>query len=132
MGFKLFCGVIGFICGLLLTKLLIIDSPFKASELMIEFILNPLLFFAVMVCFLIGFVANSVLVKEAIQQTYSFFCKQNFSMVNLLVSYCVIIINFVVLFQLGFWQTLVLSCFTIIYGIISIEFKSNTVYERDR
>ncbi len=128
MLFKLLCGVTGFFSGFFFIRLIEIEEPFNLSELLIGFILNPFQFFAAMICLLISFITNAILLKEAIIQTLFIVKKQSFSFKNAALGYCVILI-FILLFQIGFWHTLVLSFFTVIYGIISIDFKKNVVYE---
>lgn len=130
MAFKLFCGVIGFISGFFFTRLIKVEEPFSLSELLIGFILNPIQFFAAMLCFLVSFVTNAILLKEAIIQTLAILKKQSYSLKSAALGYSVSL-SFLLLFQIGFWHTLVLSFFTIIYGIISIDFKKNVVYEHE-
>jgi hypothetical protein len=130
MVLKFICVVIGFFSGFFFTKLITIDDPFSLSELLIGFVLNPIQFFAAMICFLIAFVSNAILLKEAVIQTQAIVKKQSYSPMDAAIGYSVII-SFIILFQIGFWHTLALSFFTIIYGIISIDFKKNVFYEHE-
>ncbi|MCH1624777.1 hypothetical protein [Fredinandcohnia quinoae] len=127
---KLINGIIGFISGYLFILFVPIDHSFKLSSLFIQFIVNPFFFFIVMICFLIGFLTNSILIKGIIEGTYKLFKGFNVSIPQLLMCYSVLI-SYLFLFILGWLQTFLLLVFSLIYGIISVDFKKDTVFGID-
>jgi hypothetical protein len=129
---KFSCLIVGFICGFFLINWVPIQQPFVIEEYISDYLFSPLEFFVIMICFLIGFLANSILIRSVVEESFQLIRGRRVNLVNLLISYSVMI-SFYFLFQLGFWQTLVLLCFSIIYGIISIDIsKSNEIHDRNR
>lgn len=123
MFLKLICLVLGFICGYYFVSLVPIKSPFVLSEYIAEYLLNPFIFFAIMIFFFIGFLVNAYLIRSAIEETIKLIRGEKIHLIEIFISYSVVG-SFYTLFQLGFWQTLVLLSFSLIYGIISLDIKS--------
>jgi hypothetical protein len=114
--------IFGFICGLLLIKWVPLPFPFSASELFVSFVLNPLKFFAAAVVFIIGIIMNGKLLKYIFTMTAKVLKNKTNTVVQLIFCYGVII-NFIILLKIGIWQTTSLLCFSILYGMISLDYK---------
>ncbi len=118
----------GFWCGYLVIKLLAIPVPFQFEPFIMGLLLNPFKFLSCMFLFMISFILHSVLIKNGIEQSFTFIKGKKISIWNLLLCYSVCI-NFIILFFLGFWQTVSLLIFSIIYGIISIDSFETVISE---
>ncbi|MEH7124337.1 hypothetical protein V7127_14020 [Bacillus sp. JJ1773] len=112
----------GFLCGLLFIEWFPISVPSGLTEILAACILEPVPFFASAVVFIIGFLTNAELIGEEVIQTVQLFMKRKTTLFNLLFS-LFFLAGFITLFLLGFWQTVVFFCFSILYGIISIDFE---------
>lgn len=123
--------VFGFIFGYLLIHWVPVQLPFDISQYLVEYVFDPLKFFAIMMSFLLGFLCNSILIRTALEETIRLLLKRSIRMSHLFIGYSVIF-SFYFLLQMGFWQTLILLCFSMIYGIISIDINRNKKYERNR
>ncbi|WP_066294196.1 hypothetical protein [Bacillus sp. FJAT-29937] len=112
----------GFICGYLFIEWFPISVPTGLAEILAACILKPVSFFASAVVFIFGFLTNAELICEEIIQTAQLFMNRKTTVFNLLFS-LFFLAGFTILFLLGFWQTVVFFCFSILYGIISIDFE---------
>ncbi|MCA1030550.1 hypothetical protein LCL95_05780 [Bacillus timonensis] len=125
---KLIISGVAFLFGYVVTKWIPIPQGVDASDVLIGFILSPVKFFAAMVCFFISFFLHSILIKRSIELTYGLFKGEIIDKVELVAS-CFFFVSFFILFQLGFWQTMVLLVFSTIYGIISLDFRHKNLSE---
>lgn len=128
---KFFLLIIGFICGYLLIHWVPVIIPFTISEYLAEYLFDPLKFFAIMISFFIGFLVNSILIRTALEETIRLLLGRKIRIGQFMIGYSVCG-SFYLLFQLGFWQTLILLCFSLIYGIISIDIYRDKIHERNR
>ena len=118
---KFIYEVVGFFCGFMLIFLTSGTSIIEIPELLTSFILNPFLFFILMICFLVGFLAHSVLIKAVIENFYMLVKGNRFSIWQLFFTTS-LVVGYLILFIYGPWQTFLLLAFSIIYGIISLDF----------
>jgi len=116
---KLIKLALGFLCGFFFIKCVPFDTPFHPSDLIVEFLFNPFGFFGASVFFIIGFLLNADLIRDSAELMIGV-RKASFleHMISPLVT-----ISFVFLFFSGFWQTTVFFCFSLLYGIISLDFQ---------
>ncbi|WNS74060.1 hypothetical protein RRV45_14165 [Bacillus sp. DTU_2020_1000418_1_SI_GHA_SEK_038] len=114
--------IAGFICGLLFIEWFPVSVASGLTEIFAACILRPVPFFASAIVFIVGFLTNAELIGEEIILTVQLFMKRKTTVFNLLYS-LFFLAGFIILFQIGFWQTVVFFCFSILYGIISIDLK---------
>jgi hypothetical protein len=120
---KFIYEVIGFFCGFMLIFLTSGTSIIEIPQLLTSFIINPFLFFILMICFFIGFLAHSVLFKGAIETFYHMAKGNRFSFMELIFPIS-LVGGYFILFIYGPWQTFLLIAFSIIYGIITVDLPS--------
>ncbi|WP_044749043.1 hypothetical protein [Bacillus alveayuensis] len=119
---KLMSIFLGFLAGLLFIRTLPNKKPFEITEFLLELILHPVQFFLAMLFFFISFLANAYLLKKSFEETYLFLKKGGVKWHELLLSYTVVF-TFYLLFLQSFWYTISLLLFSIIYSLLSLEFK---------
>jgi hypothetical protein len=113
---------VGFMSGYIFITLTPINHSENMASILLSFIVDPLQFFTAMVCFFTGYLANSVLLKNMIEQMLRLFKGMIVNWPNILYSGACMV-NFYLFFQIGFWHSIVLLLFTIVYAIISIDIK---------
>lgn len=128
---KFIYEVIGFFCGFMLIVLTPRISIIEIPELLMSFIVNPFLFFIIMICFFIGFIAHSVIIKNVIEDVYQNASEKRFSFLQLFIPIS-LVVGYFILFLFGPWQTFLLLAFSIIYGIISLDLKKNKAFDTGR
>lgn len=128
---KLLYEIIGFFCGCMLILLTIETSVSEIPELMMRFIVNPFLFFIIMVCYFIGFLAHSTIIKEVIEDFHKRSRRKKQSCIKFFLPIR-LTAGYIILFVFGPWQTFILLAFSIFYGIISVDLKKNTLLDVDR
>lgn len=116
------CLILGFLSGYLVCQWIKVQLPFYLPEFMMHLVLNPLKSFFSMLLFTAGFMLNAYLLKEAWRLTIGILLKNEGNVLETAINYCVFI-QFYILFQIGFWQTLMLAGFTVIYGLATINRK---------
>jgi hypothetical protein len=99
-----------------------LPSPeaFSWSLLLLAFILKPMKFFLAAVAFMAAFVLNGNLLEWEVKGLYRLFMK------NINIWGCFFFLHFasfVVMAWFFFWETAILCFFSILYGIISIDFQ---------
>ncbi|QED48460.1 hypothetical protein [Cytobacillus dafuensis] len=115
-----FYCIISFFCGLLFIEWFPIPI-INITELVFSYILNPLNFFAASLVIIVGVLITAEMIREEMILKAIDSIKNRECNFNVLI--CIIfVINFITLINIGFWQTVVFFCFSIIYGIISIDF----------
>ncbi len=84
-----------------------------------------------MICFFIGFIAHSAIIKSVIENVHLNVKGKRFSFLQLFLPLS-LVVGYFVLFSFGPWQTFLLLAFSIIYGIISLDLKKNKAFDVDR
>jgi hypothetical protein len=93
-------------------------EPFTWSHLLFIFILKPIKFFLAAVTFMAAFVLHGNLFALEGKGLYRLFAK-NVNIWGFL--FLLHFASFVVMALFFFWKTAILFCFSILYGIISID-----------
>jgi hypothetical protein len=120
--------IIGYLSAYLACTWVPVQLPFQMSEFIMMLILNPTKSFFSMILFTIGFILHSILIKSAFSLTYKILRNEG-SVLEATISYCVFI-NFYILFQIGFWQTLVLAVFSVLYGLATANVQLKKAHLR--
>ncbi|MBA2874994.1 hypothetical protein [Thermaerobacillus caldiproteolyticus] len=129
MRFRLLCVITGFICGYLMIKWTPNVTPFVFTTFITEFLFNPLRSFLAMVCFLIGFLANAVLIRSLIEGMTHLLRRKQMKWGQWFMS-CGVIPSFYSLFQWNTVLTMLFFIFSLIYGIISIDLQRDRRYNQ--
>jgi hypothetical protein len=117
--------IIGYLSAYLACTWVPVQLPFQMSEFIMMLIFNPTKSFFSIILFTIGFILHSILIKSAFSLTYKILRNEG-SVLEATISYCVFI-NFYILFQIGFWQTLVLAVFTVLYGLATANVQRTSL-----
>jgi hypothetical protein len=128
MRLKLLCLFIGFICGYLMIGWMPRITPFVLSNFLTELIFNPLKLFLAMSCFFIGFLANAILIRAAIEESFFLLSGRETRLGELIISYGVVG-SFYLLFQMSLWLTSLFLIFSVIYGMMSIDLQHDQRYK---
>ncbi|MGA5690384.1 hypothetical protein [Cytobacillus pseudoceanisediminis] len=127
---KLFTG---FISGILFIKFFPVSIPMGISDMIVIFVLEPAGFVMGMTFFLIAFIANAEIIRSIIEWTARLLKNmRSLKHMNALfgpVLSLLLIGGFFVLSILSPWEALALFCFSVIYGIISLDFKKINLAE---
>ncbi|MCS0786893.1 hypothetical protein NX021_01835 [Cytobacillus firmus] len=127
---KLFTG---FISGILFIKFFPVSIPMGISDMIVIFVLEPAGFVMGMTFFLIAFIANAEIIRSIIEWTARLLknmrsLKHMDALFGPVLS-LLLIGGFFVLSVLSPWEALALFCFSVIYGIISLDFKKINLAE---
>ncbi|MCS0672274.1 hypothetical protein [Cytobacillus firmus] len=127
---KLFTG---FISGILFIKFFPVSIPMGISDMIVIFVLEPAGFVMGMTFFLIAFIANAEIIRSIIEWTARLLknirpLKHMDALFGPVLS-LLLIGGFFVLSALSPWEALALFCFSVIYGIISLDFKKINLAE---
>lgn len=112
----------GLISGFLFIKLFPVSVPMGISDMIVIFVLEPGGFFLGMIFFIISFLANAELIRSVIELTVSIIKNKKIHFLELSFS-LTIIGSFFILSAISLWETIALFFFSVIYGIISLDFK---------
>jgi hypothetical protein len=114
------CLIVGFVSGYLMIAWTPLTEPFVFGTFITEFIFNPLKTFWALVCFLIGFVANALLIRSAIWQTICLWKRKGVRIGELVFSYSAFA-SFYVLSTMNAEKTFVFFLFSFIYGMMTMD-----------
>ncbi|WP_153122674.1 hypothetical protein [Peribacillus tepidiphilus] len=120
--------LIGSLCGFLFIKWFPISNSFQFETFLVELILHPLDYFMATFMFIIGFLCQASILKAGIEEIGRIWTKKPFNPVNLFVL-LLAIGSFFFLWRYGKIQSYLFFCFSFIYGIISIDYKSFKINE---
>lgn len=113
----------GFLCGYLFIKWFPFAIRPSLEEVLVNFVLKPLEFFIAVVILIVGIVLNGELIKYILMMIVKSIRLKNWSVLSLLI--CLgVFINFFALFKIGIWQSWMLLCFSLLYGMISLIDKT--------
>jgi hypothetical protein len=119
---QLFIGGIG---GYLYIMWMPVHFPIGMSEFILEVLMDPIRFFAAAIAFVAAFLNVAALIKTGFEKISSGLNEIKTDKAGLVV--CLIVPPlFFFFWQLDKHHTLLLFCFALLYGIISIDFKRNS------
>ncbi|MBM7701693.1 hypothetical protein [Metabacillus iocasae] len=123
---KLMFLLVALLCNYFVIRWVPIKPSFRLTDLFLQMLMNPFKYFIMMITFCISFLCYSVLIRIVIEQVYSMFKHLSWVWSEVLLSICTIA-SLLFLLNVGFWQTLFILCFAIIYGMISIDLRKQAV-----
>lgn len=113
--------IVSIISGYLYVNWLPIPSTITVYSIIMEFVLNPVKFFAATISFFIGFITNGIFIRGSFLQLKSdrkYKGKSKFEPIINVLSW---IITCFLLMRLGFWQMSIFFSFAIVYGMMTFD-----------
>ncbi|WP_163101025.1 hypothetical protein [Peribacillus alkalitolerans] len=115
--------LIGVVCGLAFIKWFPLELPFSLNHFLTECILNPLDFFASSISFIIGFLCYASILKEGFV-AFVEIIKDKKGQMRLLIIPILSLVSFYLLSTMSVLHTALFFSFSILYGIISLDYYS--------
>ncbi|MGM0845992.1 MAG: hypothetical protein ACQEUT_13535 [Bacillota bacterium] len=110
------------VTGYLFIKWCPVIELLSISDIIVELVLNPFMFFASSLAFMTCFLINADLIKKEILLLSNLIVGQ-YSVEVLVIPLHIAGIYF--LSTIGLWQTLLFLCLGLIYGMISVDFSES-------
>ncbi|WP_108671094.1 hypothetical protein [Peribacillus acanthi] len=115
--------LVGIMSGLAFIKWFPLDLPFSLNGFLTECILNPLDFFASSISFIIGTLCHASILKEGFTEFIEFI-KGRKGKVQIIFISTFSLVSFYVFSSMSVLHTALFFSFSILYGIISIDYYS--------
>lgn len=112
--------IIGLICGYFMIAWTPTVEPFELELLLTDMIFDPMKTFFALVSFLIGFIANAVLIRTAIWHTLRAWRKETMNRKECFLSYSVFV-TFMILAAIDVKKTVIFFLFSFVYGMMSMS-----------
>ncbi|WP_044022950.1 hypothetical protein [Bacillus sp. SG-1] len=112
--------VLSVLSGYLFIKWFPVNELVSVSDLIVELVLSPVMFFASSIAFMAGFLISADLIKKETTMILELF-HGGYSAEILFIP--VHIVGFYVLSTISLWQTLLLLSLALVYGMISVDFS---------
>ncbi|HWO95722.1 MAG TPA: hypothetical protein VNM45_05180 [Bacillus sp. (in: firmicutes)] len=103
-----------------------ITKPISAAKIILALIMDPWHYFIAMVAFFFSFLSHSILIKSIVEETYSLIKRKTVRLWEVVISLGVAG-SFFFLFQRGGWQAMLILCFSVVYGMISVDLRRKHV-----
>ncbi|ANB58154.1 putative membrane protein [Anoxybacillus sp. B7M1] len=126
---QLFYVAIGYVCGYLMISWMPDVTPFTWVNFLADFTFRPLHSFLAMACFFIGFLANAMAIRTMVEGAVQFFVRKIVNWYEWLASYTVVG-SFYWLFHLNKRLSLLFFIFSVVYGMIAVDFSSGHRYKK--
>jgi hypothetical protein len=111
---------ISFVCAYLYVNWLPIPDTISFINIIMEQVLNPIMFFAAAITFIIGFITNGIFIRMIvylIKQRN----KNNAVFFSLIINLSFFIFIYIFLMKLAFWQIVLFFSFAFLYGMMTYE-----------
>lgn len=119
---KLMKLLFGYICGLLFIVWIPIHFPNTLSDIIVEVVLSPVPFIASILAFFIGFLINADLIKNGIEMLVVSRWRGRLLKLECLLLFFVCL-SFYFLSMVSLWPTVAFFCFSLLYGMISLDYE---------
>ncbi|WP_078413628.1 hypothetical protein [Priestia abyssalis] len=119
---RLFQLVGGAVSGYAFIQWLPITKPISATKIILALVMDPWHYFIAMVAFFFSFLLHSILIKSIVEETYSLLKRKTARLWEAFIS-CGSLGSFFFLAQEGEWQALLILCFSVVYGMISVDLR---------
>jgi hypothetical protein len=113
--------IVSIICGYLYIHWLPIPSTISVYNIILEFVLNPVLFFAATISFFIGFITNGIFIQRTIFMWKKIRKYNGNVILELVLTISFFIITFFLLIRLNFWPMFLFFSFAFVYGMMTID-----------
>ncbi|WP_409301430.1 hypothetical protein [Peribacillus sp. SCS-155] len=114
--------MLGGTAGYLYIEWMPVSPSLSLYGFVVSLILDPVHFFAAAVAFVIAFINLASLIKDGIKKISAGLYTKRKDIIEVGIC-CLVLIIFFFLWKLGDLNTLLLFCFSIIYGIISVDLR---------
>lgn len=125
---RLFQLVGGTTSGYAFIQWLPIEKPMPATKIILALVMDPWHYFIAMVAFFFSFLLHSILIKSIVEETYSLLKRKTAHLWEVFIS-CGALGSFFFLSQEGEWQALLILCFSVVYGMISVDLRRKHVMD---
>lgn len=125
---RLFQLVGGTASGYAFIQWLPIAKPMSATKIILALVMDPWHYFIAMVAFFFSFLLHSILIKSILEETYSLLKRKRARLPEAVIS-CGALGSFFFLAQEGEWQALLILCFSVVYGMISVDLRKKHVMD---
>lgn len=110
---------ISFLCGYLFINWLPIPEPLSLSNIILEFVFNPVKVFAAAVSFFVGFITTGILIRDLVVFIKKTRNNNSDILINIVSMLLFILVTYF-LFQLGFLHMLLFFSFAFLYGMMTM------------
>ncbi|RIW28009.1 hypothetical protein D3H55_22400 [Bacillus salacetis] len=114
---------LSFLAGYLFINWCPVITLIRVSDMIVEFVLNPVRFFASSIAFMAAVLISAELIKNEASMILNLF--QGNCSAEILV-FPIHLAGVYYLSTIGLWQTMLLLSLSIVYGMISIDFSGNS------
>jgi hypothetical protein len=112
---------VSIISGYLYNNWLPIPSTSTFYNMIMEFVLNPVKFFAATISFFIGFITNGIFIRETILMLKKVRKYKGRIIIEPILNILLLFITVFFLMRVGFWQMSLFFSFAFVYGMMTIE-----------
>jgi hypothetical protein len=112
--------IVSIICGYFYINWLPIPSTITVYNIIMEFVLNPVLFFAATISFFIGFITNGIFIRGTIFMCKSVKKYNGNSLLEPIINILIFITTSFFLMKLNFWPMTLFFSFAFVYGMMTI------------
>jgi hypothetical protein len=113
--------IISIICGYLYMNWLPIPSNISVYNIIMEFVFNPVMFFAATISFFIGFITNGIFIQRTILMWKRIRKYKGNVILELVLTISLFVITFFILMRLNFWPMFLFFSFAFVYGMMTID-----------
>jgi hypothetical protein len=113
--------IVSIISGYLFVNWLPIPTTITLYNIIMEFVLNPVMFFAATISFFIGFITNGIFIRVTILKVKSVRKYKGISIMEPIINIFLVFITCFFLMRLGFWQMTIFFSFAIVYGMMTFD-----------
>lgn len=100
----------------------------SVTKIVLALIMDPWHYFIAMVAFFFSFVFYSILIKSIVEEAYSLIKWKTARLWEAVIS-CGALGSFFFLSREGEWQSLLILCFSVVYGMISVDLRRKHVMD---
>ena len=112
--------ILSVLSGYLFIKWFPVNELVSVSDLIVELVLSPVMFFASSIAFMAGFLISADLIKKETTMLLELFHGEYSAEILFIPLH---IVGFYVLSTISLWQTVLLLSLALVYGMISVDFS---------
>lgn len=112
---------VSIISGYLYINWLPLPSTLTVYNIIMEFVLNPVMFFAATISFFVGFITNGIFIRRTILMLKSGRKNKRSTTLELILNIILLLMTVFFLIRLGFLPMSIFFSFAIVYGMMTID-----------
>jgi hypothetical protein len=113
--------IVSIICGYLYLNWLPVPRTITVYNILMEFVFNPVLFFAATISFFIGFITNGIYIQRTIILWKRVRKYKGSLILEPIINTLLFIIPCFILIKFKFWPMSLFFCFAFVYGMMTID-----------